>query len=477
MRGILSISGYVPVHRLDRREVAALFGSGGGKGTRAVAGHDEDTTTMGVEAARLAMAGVEVSDLALLFATGTPAYADKTNATALHAALGRPASEPAWDFGGSARSAVGALGFALASYPTTLVVSADRRDGLATSTDESGGGDSGAAVLVGEATDSVPALATQLGGASATDEFLDRWRVPGDRRSKQWEEKFGEQRYTALALEAYGRALRQAGLEASTIDHLIVTSMHTRAAKAVAGKLSGGRDIIVDDLTQSIGQTAGTHALLLLAHLLESLAGSAGGATIALVNLADGADVVLLKTTPEIAHWVPAKPVAKQLERTSPLPYGKFLSWRQMVTVEPPRRPEPGRVSATAAWRSEEWKFAFVGSRDRTTGTVHLPPSRVSRVGGAVDDMEPAPMANVRGTIVTFTIDRMVYSPSPPVAFAIVDFDGGGRFPIELTDCTADQVAIGGRVEMTFRKLFTQDDIHDYFWKARLLPAESQGDN
>lgn len=477
MRGILSISGYVPAHRLDRREVSALFGTGGGKGTRAVAGHDEDTTTMGVEAARLAMAGVDLSALALLFATGTPAYADKTNATAIHAALGRPASEPAWDFGGSARSAAGALGFALASNPATLVVSADRRDGLATSADESGGGDAGAAVLIGEATDKLPALAVQLGGASATDEFLDRWRVPGDRRSKQWEEKFGEQRYTALALEAYGRALGQAGLDASAVDHLIVTSMHTRAAKSVAGKLSGGRDIVIDDLTQSIGQSAGTHGLLLLASCLESLAGSAGGAIIALVNLADGADVVLLQTTAAIANWKPAKPVAKQLERTSPLPYGKFLSWRQMVTIEPPRRPEPGRVSATAAWRSEEWKFAFVGSKDRTTGTVHMPPSRVSRVGGAVDDMEPAPMANVRGTIVTFTIDRMVYSPSPPVAFAIVDFDGGGRFPIELTDCTADQVAIGGRVEMTFRKLFTQDDIHDYFWKARLLPAESQGDN
>ena len=90
--------------------------------------------------------------------------------------------------------------------------------------------------------------------------------------------------------------------------------------------------------------------------------------------------------------------------------------------------------------------------------------------------MEPAPMANVRGTIVTFTIDRMVYSPSPPVAFAIVDFDGGGRFPIELTDCTADQVAIGGRVEMTFRKLFTQDDIHDYFWKARPIRTPGAGE-
>ncbi len=471
MRGILSISGYIPIHRLDRKEVSALFGSGGGKGTRSVAGHDEDTTTMGVEAARLALRGLDVEHMALLFATATPAYADKTNATALHAALGRPMSEPAWDFGGSARSAIGAFGFALASLPTTLVVAADRRDGLATSSDEAGGGDAAAAVLVGEATTSHPALAIQLGGASATDEFLDRWRVPGDRRSKQWEEKFGEQRYVALATEAFARALSQATLTPASIDRIVVTGMHTRAAKAVGAKLAQGRDVLVPDLTESIGQTGGTHSLLLLASCLESLAGTPGGTKIAVVNLADGADVVLLETTSSIANWTPANPIASQLKNTRPLPYGKFLSWRQMVTVEPPRRPEPGRVSATAAWRSEEWKFAFVGSKDRSTGTIHLPPSRVSRVGGAVDEMDPVPMADVQGTIVTFTIDRMVYSPSPPVAFAIVDFDGGGRFPIELTDCTAEQVAIGGQVELTFRKLFTQDDIHDYFWKARLLPS------
>ncbi len=28
-------------------------------------------------------------------------------------------------------------------------------------------------------------------------------------------------------------------------------------------------------------------------------------------------------------------------------------------------------------------------------------------------------------------------------------------------------MTIGGRVEMTFRKLFTADGIHNYFWKAR----------
>ena len=62
-------------------------------------------------------------------------------------------------------------------------------------------------------------------------------------------------------------------------------------------------------------------------------------------------------------------------------------------------------------------------------------------------------MADVAGTVVTFTVDRLAYSPSPPVVFAVVDFDGGGRLPVELTDVDADDVAIGDRVEMTFRRL------------------------
>jgi uncharacterized OB-fold protein len=52
------------------------------------------------------------------------------------------------------------------------------------------------------------------------------------------------------------------------------------------------------------------------------------------------------------------------------------------------------------------------------------------------------------------------------VVFAVVDFDGGGRLPVELTDVDAGEVRIGGRVEMTFRRLFTADGIHNYFWKA-----------
>ena len=49
----------------------------------------------------------------------------------------------------------------------------------------------------------------------------------------------------------------------------------------------------------------------------------------------------------------------------------------------------------------------------------------------------------------------------------VVDFDGGGRFQCELTDVDPSAVAIGQRVEMTFRRLFTAGGVHNYFWKAK----------
>ena len=130
--------------------------------------------------------------------------------------------------------------------------------------------------------------------------------------------------------------------------------------------------------------------------------------------------------------------MAEQIAAATDLSYGTFLTWRGMVTPEPPRRPEPARVSSSAAWRNEAWKFGFVGSQDRTSGAIHLPPSRVSMRGGAVDDMDPVGRADTEATIATYTIDRLAYSPSPPIVFAVVDFDGGGRFPVELTDVDPD---------------------------------------
>ena len=52
MSGIARAAAHVPYRRLDRSAIREVAGVGGGKGTRAVASFDEDSTTLAVAAAR-----------------------------------------------------------------------------------------------------------------------------------------------------------------------------------------------------------------------------------------------------------------------------------------------------------------------------------------------------------------------------------------------------------------------------------------
>jgi hydroxymethylglutaryl-CoA synthase len=437
MRGILGWGVHVPFRRLDRSSIASVAGQGGGKGTRAVASYDEDATTMAVAAARAALAGTDEPVRGLWLATTSPTYVDKTNATAVHAALRLDRTTPAFDASGSVRSATGALFAAIAGRCGVLVVGSDVRVGRPGGPDESAGADAAAALLMGDG-DGAPVLAEVIGVGSATEEFLDRWRVPGDAASRVWEERFGETKYVPLALEAVKTALGQAGVEADTVDALVVAGLHERACASVAKKSGVAPERVVDRLAGSLGNPGAAQPFLLLASALER---AEPGQTVVLLVLSDGADAVVFRTTDAIASYRPARPVAAQLAAGASVDYGRYLAWRGMLPVEPPRRPEPARPSASAAGRSGEWKFGLTSAA--------------------------GVLAEQRGTVTTFTIDKLAYSPSPPVVFAVVDFDDGERLPVELTDVDASEVAVGMRVEMTFRRLFTADGIANYFWKAR----------
>src|ERR1700679_1206317 len=131
--GIVTWGTYLPYWRLQRAAIAQVLGSGPGKGTRAVASYDDDTTTLGVEAGGRALALGPTAPQDLFFSTPVPGYLDKTSATTVHAALGLDRSCAAYDFCGSSRSALGALLMALQAAPArrTLVVASDLRTGLA----------------------------------------------------------------------------------------------------------------------------------------------------------------------------------------------------------------------------------------------------------------------------------------------------------------------------------------------------------
>lgn len=451
MAGIISYGGYLPRHRLALESIRQTLGQGGGRGTRAVAGYDEDTTSMGVEAARRARWKDSFAPGAVHFATTRPAYLDKTNATAIHAALRLGREAFAGDHSGSARSALGALRAAAADRG--LAVLSDIRTGRPGSADEAAGGDGAAAFLFGTGE----VVAEIVGEASATAEFLDRWRLPGDAASSVWEERFGLGVYVPMAQEATGRALAAAGVEKA--DHVIVASPHQRAAKTVAKALGAE-----DPVAAAAGNLGAAHAGVQLVEVLDR---AAAGETILVLSAADGADALVLRVTPAIEGRPERQGPLAAFEAAAEVDYATFLTWRGMLDREPPRRPESQRPEAPPARRATEWKYAFTGSRCLECERVHVPPARVCAGCGARDRMRPEPMSERRGTVATYTVDRLAYSLSPPVITAAVDFDGGGRLSCELTDCAPQGVTVGTRVEMTFRRMYTAQGVHNYFWKGR----------
>ncbi|MCA1845928.1 MAG: zinc ribbon domain-containing protein, partial [Actinobacteria bacterium] len=380
LAGIVAYGAYVPYHRLKRSEIAAVLGEGGGKGTRAVASYDEDATSMGVEAARSALRGAPgFAPDRILFATANPPYLDKTNAAVIHAALDLPSSALALDFGGAVRSGVGALLAAADARVPTLAVLSDVRTGLPGGSDERDGGDAAAAFLFGDA----PVLAELIAVAATTDEFLERWRTPGAPAARVWEERFGEHVYGPLVDAAFADALKQAGLSPGDVDHLIVSGLAARAVKKFAGSSGVRAEAVGDNLTASIGNSGTAQAGVLLAAALDR---AEPGQTIALVVLADGATVLLFRTTAALAERHSAPTVAEQVAAGNDgLRYAAFLNWRGILPKEPPRRPDPDAPAAPPSHRTERYKYAFVGSRCEQCGAVHLPPVRVCVKCGSID--------------------------------------------------------------------------------------------
>jgi 3-hydroxy-3-methylglutaryl CoA synthase/uncharacterized OB-fold protein len=473
--GIVSWGVYIPYWRLERSRIAEATRSAAGRGRRAVASYDEDTTSMGVEAARRALSVPGVPDpTSLYFSTPAPAYLDKTNAATIHAALGLPMDRGAYDIGGSSRSgwaAASLAAFAGAQSPTMAIVS-DLRTGLPGSADESQGGDGAVAFVFAPEG----GVAEVLGRASATDEFLDRWRVPGETASRQWEDRFGEEAYLPLVRDAFARALAGAGLTTGDVDYLVVSGLHARAVGTLKRTLGVEAERLVADHAEMVGNLGAAAIALGLADVLEQ---ATPGQVVALVSVADGADVLVLRTTDALPAVQSARlgaslaPVAAQVQAgRADLPYVTFLTWRGVLRREPPRRPDPERPDAPAMWRSEGWKFAFSASRCEVCGFRHLPPTRVCLSCHSVDQMVPERMADLRGTVATYTVDRLAFSLSPPIVGAVIDFDGGGRYRGEMTDVDPEAVAVGTRVEMTFRRLYSAEGVHNYFWKARPVTDE-----
>lgn len=466
MVGIVSFGTYVPFYRISRKTIGATLGTAGGKGERSVAAYDEDPVTMAVEAARDCLRGRELSPIrSLSFATTEPPYAEKLNAATIHAALDLPATVRSLDFTCSLRAGLGSL---IAAYESAsiggeaLATMSDIRIGAPEGAAELAGGDAASAFLFGH--DNV--LAEVVATYSETMEFLSNWRLPGERFSKGWEERFSlTQGWGPLLASATRNLLASAKVAPEDLAYVVVDAPNARASTALLQKAGFRPDQIVDARLDTIGHAGAAQAGLMLASALEN---AKAGDRIAVISASDGVDAVLLRATDAIAAHQSAHTVDQWVaSKRADLTYTRYLKWRGLLETEPPRRPDPQRPAGPPSLRTHRWKFAFVGTECTACGARHLPPQDVCVQCRASRQMKEVSFAEAKSVIKTFAVDRLAFTLQPPMVVAVIDFEGGGRVQSELTDVDPEKVAIGDPLEMTFRRLFTADGIHNYFWKAR----------
>ena len=121
-------------------------------------------------------------------------------------------------------------------------------------------------------------------------------------------------------------------------------------------------------------------------------------------------------------------------------------------------------------WRTRKFVLGLWGTKCKSCGTPQLPPQRicVNPECGKVDEMDEYIFSDKIGRVGSFTGDMLAASYNPPAVYGQVEFEGGGKFMFDLTDCDLKEVKTGMAVSMSFRRKYHDDkrDISGYFWKA-----------
>ncbi|MEM7408037.1 MAG: 3-oxoacyl-[acyl-carrier-protein] synthase III C-terminal domain-containing protein [Pseudomonadota bacterium] len=474
MPGITAFGAYLPRRRLQRSVIAEANTwfdaslAAHARGERTMCNWDEDTVTMAVEAVR-DMRMADSVDAVILASTTLP-FADRQNAGIMAEALNLGTALRTMDVSGSQRAATSALMSALdsaaAGADAVVVAAAEKRKTRAGSPMELLSGDGAAAVQVGHENE----IATLLGSATISADFIDHFRASGDDFDYDWEERWiRDEGWLKLVPEAVERALTAAGVNAADIAHFIVPCHLRRVPEGVAKKCGINAEAVTDPLLAKVGQCGVAHPLLLLASVLGS---AEPGQKILVTAFGQGCDALVFEVTAKIADGQPVAGVEGWLATgVAETNYSKFLTYGGVMEREYGKRAELDRSPVlTAQYRNRAGVTGFIGGHCSKCGTVQYPKSIycVNPNCGTKDTQEDHPMSKVPATVRTYTADRLVFSMDPPAYFGLVEFDGGGRTMVDFTEVDPETFDVGQKTVMRFRIKYIDErrGMRQYFWKA-----------
>lgn len=467
--GIVSYGGYIPIYRLSREEIARLWGGGFRRGEKAVANCDEDSITMGIEAAIDCLKGVERDTVdGLYFASTTSPYREKRSASIVAAALDLRRDAFSADFGNSLGAGASALKAALdavnaGSAKRVLVVASDCRLPPPNSVFESLLGDGAAALLVGEED----VITTIEGQYTISSDFLDIWRrEKGDSYIRSWESRFIiDKGYLTLLPEVVTGLLKRCSLTPNDITKAAFYGPDARSHATIAQRLGLDKNQVQEPMFDLLGNTGSPFFMMILVAALEK---AKGGDRILLASYGDGADAFLLRVTEQIERVGDRRGIERHLSSKMMLPnYGTYLRFRDLVEWEAKPFPPP-ESSDNVFYREEKALIRGYGQKCQVCGHVQFPPQRVCMWCQAKDQFEEARIVDRKGKLFTFSLDeRAVFALDLPNVLVIVDLEGGGRVYNQATDREPGKLEVGMDMEFTFRKFHEGSGFHNYSWKCR----------
>ena len=469
MAGIVSYGAYVPLFRLGKGTVGWE-----GPGEKPVANWDEDSLTMGVAAALDSLRGQDREPVdSLLFSTNSPPYQEKQSAPFIAGACDLKERLLATDLAHSVRGGTMSLKMAAdaiqaGSARQVLVVAADSRPAQSRSSAEQTTGDGAAALLVGDRG----SIATIQAHEALSHDILDTWRPTGEPFPRTWEDRFMlEEGYFRLCQAVASELMKKKGLAAKDISRLVLWSPDARRHRELATALGFDyKTQVQDPLFGVLGNTGTAYAPMLLVAALEQ---AKPGDRILMVNYGDGADATLFQVTPEIANLKPRRGLKGYLASKRLLPdYSTYLTWRGLLEPDPgARRPAQEGPSAAALHREREGVLRLYGAKCQQCGTVQYPPQRVCTRCHTRDKFDKVRLAEKPASIFTYSMDYISGTKDLPLVVAVINFEGGGRMVAFITDRDIKEVKVGMPLEMTYRRLFSAEGIHNYFWKAMPVRA------
>jgi len=476
MIGITSYGVYSPYYRMSRDVIRKAWELPPSlRGQKAIANYDEDPLTMASESVFNCLARVDGVNIdGLCFATTSYPSQEKQGATMIAAIADFPEEIFATDFSRSLRAGASALKAALdavgsGSAKNVMVAAADCRLGEPGSDLELLLGDGSASALVGESG----VIASLIGHFSISDDFTDFLQRDGETCVHRMDDLrlINTLGYKKNVDRCIGGILDKFGLEAKDMARLICPSPEPTTFIGVAKKL--GFDIrsqLQDPFFDKIGHTGTAHPLLMLAAALDE---AKAGDKILMSAYGDGAEGFIFEVTPEIDKVKHRGQVKEMISSGRVFTnYPRYLSIRNALEKED--RPLRPFTSPSLNKREEKQNVRRYGTKCRKCGFVQYPMRRVCLECGAKDQADEYKISE-QGEIFTYTREYYIPFPpmNPPMAMVVVDMEGGGRLHIQMTDHEFDEVEIGKKVRLTYRKLFEAGDVTNYFWKC--IPLRDGG--